>query len=93
MLLTWYINQYCHYFRDALLVAFTNCGTSIFAGFAIFCTLGFMAQDSGVEVKDVVDSGTYHICLVNFYATDFKRLVTKYVTDAQILSCLRSFFG
>ncbi|XP_072039408.1 sodium- and chloride-dependent glycine transporter 1-like [Amphiura filiformis] len=45
-------------YRDSLLVAFTNCSTSIFAGFAIFCTLGFMAQDSGVPIADVVDSGS-----------------------------------
>lgn len=40
-----------------MVVAFTNCATSLFAGFAIFSTLGFMAQDSGVPVEDVVDSG------------------------------------
>ncbi|XP_077984966.1 sodium-dependent proline transporter-like [Glandiceps talaboti] len=43
--------------RDALIVALINCGTSVFAGFVIFSTLGFMAQDSGVDVSEVVDQG------------------------------------
>lgn len=44
-------------YRDALIVSLTNCGTSIFAGFVIFSTLGFMAHNSDQQVKDVVDSG------------------------------------
>ncbi|XP_041475568.1 sodium- and chloride-dependent glycine transporter 1-like [Lytechinus variegatus] len=44
-------------YRDAMMVACINCGTSIFAGFVIFSVLGFMAVDSGLEVEDVVASG------------------------------------
>jgi len=45
----------CH--RDALLVSFLNCGTSVFAGFVVFSFLGYMANFQGKEVKDVVESG------------------------------------
>ena len=37
---------------------FRNCGTSVFAGFAIFSIAGFMAVDLDKEVKDVVQDGT-----------------------------------
>ncbi|XP_048238675.1 sodium- and chloride-dependent glycine transporter 1-like [Haliotis rufescens] len=43
--------------RDALIVAFINCGTSVFAGFAIFSLLGFMAHTTNQDVESVVDQG------------------------------------
>lgn len=44
-------------FRDTVMFALTNSGTSFFAGFVIFMVLGFMANEAGVEVKDVAESG------------------------------------
>ncbi|KAH9284478.1 Sodium- and chloride-dependent glycine transporter 1 [Echinococcus granulosus] len=44
-------------YRDAVLVATINCLTSVFAGFVVFSTLGFMANAKGVPVADVVESG------------------------------------
>ncbi|GFO45473.1 transporter [Plakobranchus ocellatus] len=42
---------------DSVLVALINCGTSVFAGFAIFSLLGHMAHVTGKEVEDVATSG------------------------------------
>ncbi|XP_002741555.1 sodium- and chloride-dependent GABA transporter 1-like [Saccoglossus kowalevskii] len=42
---------------DSLVVCFVNCGTSFYAGFMVFATLGFMAHEQNVEVSEVVDSG------------------------------------
>jgi len=44
--------------RDTLIVCFGNCFTSVFAGFAIFSILGFLAKELGVPVKDVVQGGS-----------------------------------
>ncbi len=43
--------------RDTFIICLGNCLTSVFAGFAIFSVLGFLATELGLEVKDVVKSG------------------------------------
>ncbi len=40
--------------RAALLVGFINSGYSLFAGFAVFSVLGFMAASQGVPISEVV---------------------------------------
>ncbi|XP_064111634.1 sodium- and chloride-dependent glycine transporter 1-like isoform X2 [Macrobrachium nipponense] len=44
--------------RDALVIGCSNCVSSVFAGFVTFFILGFLANEIGVEVKDVVTSGS-----------------------------------
>ncbi|MEA2012043.1 MAG: sodium-dependent transporter [Verrucomicrobiota bacterium] len=42
---------------NALLTSFLNCAYSIFAGFAVFGVLGFMAHTKGVGIEEVAKSG------------------------------------
>jgi len=44
--------------RDTFIVCFGNCLTSVFAGFAIFSILGFLAKEMGVPVSEVVQGGS-----------------------------------
>ncbi|XP_067648959.1 sodium- and chloride-dependent glycine transporter 1-like [Haliotis asinina] len=43
---------------DAIIVCAVSEGTSIFAGFVTFATLGVMSEKTGVPVSEVVSSGT-----------------------------------
>lgn len=44
-------------FRDALIIPLINCGTSFYAGFAVFATLGFMSHKTGLPIEDVAVQG------------------------------------
>ncbi|KAF2979743.1 hypothetical protein EK904_012767 [Melospiza melodia maxima] len=44
-------------YRDCLLLCSMNSATSFIAGFAIFSVLGFMAQEQGVPISEVAESG------------------------------------
>jgi NSS family neurotransmitter:Na+ symporter len=43
--------------NNAFITSFANCGTSFFAGFAIFSTLGYLAHATGVDVSEVAGAG------------------------------------
>ena len=51
---------------DAVLVATLNCCTSIFAGFVIFSIMGFMANELGREVGEVVDECESKVAFKSF---------------------------
>ncbi|XP_062568817.1 sodium- and chloride-dependent glycine transporter 2-like [Saccostrea cucullata] len=44
-------------YRDSILVAIINCGTSVFAGLAIFSVLGFMSVVTNRPVQEVAADG------------------------------------
>ncbi|XP_043108223.1 sodium- and chloride-dependent neutral and basic amino acid transporter B(0+) isoform X2 [Puntigrus tetrazona] len=44
-------------YQDSIVVCITNCGTSVFAGFAIFSILGYMAHIYQKPVSEVADAG------------------------------------
>ena len=46
-------------FADAVIVCTVNCGTSIFAGFAIFTVVGHMAFKLQLTVPEVVEGGKF----------------------------------
>ena len=62
------------YFRDTMIVCFGNCFTSVFAGFAIFSVLGFMASELGVPVSDVVKSGSGKITARPVFPENIRQL-------------------
>ncbi|XP_007500337.1 sodium- and chloride-dependent taurine transporter isoform X2 [Monodelphis domestica] len=52
-----YNNYKYNCYRDCMLLGCLNSGTSFVSGFAIFSVLGFMAQEQGVDIADVAESG------------------------------------
>ncbi len=66
--------------NSALITGLANCGTSFFAGFAVFSMLGYLGRVQGLPVPDVTDSGTG----LAFVA---------YPTAISQLPALNSFFG
>uniref|UniRef100_W5N4H1 Transporter n=1 Tax=Lepisosteus oculatus TaxID=7918 RepID=W5N4H1_LEPOC len=44
-------------YRDTFWLCLLNSGTSFVFGFAIFSVLGFMAQEQGVDISEVAESG------------------------------------
>jgi len=48
-------NNNCY--KDAVIVALTNCGTSVYAGFAVFSVIGFMSKNLNVDIEKVTTSG------------------------------------
>nr|XP_023671825.1 sodium- and chloride-dependent GABA transporter 2-like isoform X2 [Paramormyrops kingsleyae] len=44
-------------FKDCLALCLLNSGTSIFAGFAVFSVLGFMANELHISMEHIVQSG------------------------------------
>ena len=51
-------NKYRHNsLRDSITYSIVNCLTSLFGGFCIFSTLGYMAFQRGIDISDVSDGG------------------------------------
>ncbi|KAM3603750.1 uncharacterized protein V6R79_001465 [Siganus canaliculatus] len=52
-----YNNYNNNCYKDCFWLCLLNSGTSFLAGFVVFSVLGFMAQNQGVTVDDVAESG------------------------------------
>nr|XP_018667410.1 sodium- and chloride-dependent GABA transporter 2-like [Ciona intestinalis] len=51
-------NKFNHnVYRDSIMVALVNSGTSFISGFAVFSTLGFMAKQQNITMDAVAESG------------------------------------
>ena len=53
--------SFCNCCRDAVIVIAVNCLTSLYAGFVVFSVLGYMADQQGLSVADVAQSGRFMI--------------------------------
>jgi len=53
-----YLGRRAEVTNSALITGLANCGTSFFAGFAVFSMLGYLARVQGLPVPDVTESGT-----------------------------------
>lgn len=49
-----YLPERANITRSAFITALVNCGFSVFAGFAVFSLLGYMALQTGKPIQDVV---------------------------------------
>ncbi|XP_033746879.1 sodium-dependent proline transporter-like [Pecten maximus] len=81
-------------------MVFISEGTSVYGGFVVFAVLGFMAQQTGMHVSDVVTSGpglvfmTYpealaHLPIPNFWTVLFFVMMVTVGMDSQ-LSCVET---
>lgn len=52
-----YLPKRSHITNNAIITSCANCGFEIFAGFAVFATLGYMAFAQNTSVENVVASG------------------------------------
>ena len=66
--------------NNSFIVSLANCGTSFFAGFAVFSILGYLAQAMGVSVPEVTSSG-------------FGLAFITYPTAIRLLPLVPAFFG
>jgi NSS family neurotransmitter:Na+ symporter len=66
--------------NNSFIVSLANCGTSFFAGFAVFSILGYLAQAMGVSVPEVTQSG-------------FGLAFITYPTAIRLLPLIPAFFG
>ena len=67
------------FFRDAILFACANSGTSIFAGFVIFSVLGYMAHQQGTTVDKVAESGHWHAIILYSFSP------IRYICTVEVL--------
>ncbi|KTG07025.1 hypothetical protein cypCar_00007013 [Cyprinus carpio] len=98
-------NQYNNNcYRDSFYLCFLNSGTSFLGGFAIFSILGHMAQEQGVDISLVAESGPGLVFIVypqavtllpwsQFWAVCFFIMIILLGLDSQCPFCVTQFVG
>ncbi|KAK2153291.1 hypothetical protein LSH36_301g00026 [Paralvinella palmiformis] len=71
--------------RDALIFACTNSGTSFFSGFVIFSVLGFMAHEHGVDVSKVAESAVSEMPIAPLWSVLFFLMIILLGLDSQFV--------
>lgn len=52
-------------YRDSIYLCLLNSFTSFVAGFAVFSVLGFMANEQGVDISMVTESGGWKLIILD----------------------------
>lgn len=85
------------FYKQLVFVATLDSSTSVFAGFAIFSVLGFMAEQKGVDVSQVAEKGpglafivypqaVAHMPLAPFWAVQFFAMILLLGVGSQFVS-------
>lgn len=60
-----YLPKRSELMNNAVIISLANCGTSFFAGFAVFSILGFVAAEQGTGIGDAAAAGP-HLAFVTY---------------------------
>ena len=71
--------------RDTLALCCLNSGTSIFAGFAVFSIMGFMAHELGVEIAEIQAAGETSLFSFKASVSLSDRIVIQITSNPQMI--------
>ena len=71
--------------RDTFALCCLNSGTSIFAGFAVFSIMGFMAHELGVEIAEIQAAGETSLFSFKASVSLSDRIVIQITSNPQMI--------